>query len=988
MASKKSSGRTNKVRAEKRAEKRAATNPRTTARAAAEPKLTREDRQKQREEEKRQQEERRFAGARLGDFLADYGTDEAGRPITDPEHSLRQAMSSDESVRSDILERYQIHQLPFGVKEELGLTGVEPKESLPSTPRGGLAAGEKRKDLSDVVQMEDDENAGVDTGVLSSQLGAGGTKSAYGKKTIGELAAPAAKPTKVEKGGPVAAPGRRRAVLPRLSQVRKALQGSEMGVPEGTEGKVTPKDVAESRRLSDVPSEPRWTDLGLAPTTRAVRGVRQENVVRRIVGESAVRMHLEQQANPQGRIEIPRSFNIKKVNPAFMETASYLAENEGNPSDWSPETKEFFRRHGMSGIAAGSTVGGTSIKGSDAVTRKVNTTKTGQVVGQNPQLIMTGTSKRFPKGAIIDVNKNKLSNQFEISNIDLATGETIRRPEVDIEAVPGTTPASGDERRAEFGLANPLDVNPPHPMDPDYKPHYALVDIPIRGEKEGPETEAAKQEAAARAYQTELLKPKPEQGKKGAQPWQTGVRPTGSGKITQPPYGTREVGSGAGMKPEPGPGIQRMAQEAGMPAEEALTVVRELGGRKQAIEELMDPIGESIYGAHDINRKAVSEKPRFATPRRVQIPNANKGMKRNPKTGAMERATTGYEVWAPTAAQLDEYLDSLSVEPGSKREREIINLMDTGAGGFVGRKMTKKELAEPNRDTSTGGKRQPKLIKERFKRPLSGQFSAKSEAEIRAGEQRRTSEADVITGRQKELRTGANKEYDTTGYIQGWDKMESVIGRQIMPSTSMDARDFSSRLLGTDIEQFEADQTGKAIRSTTEMGVAKRPGDTYNRPKFFKYSKNANPSLPDTSPGGRPLYDERMATPFAAFSTMAPARDVKPAVSESPQLGEIYSAATGHRLGASDAGSAWISRPAGAAKSTKKKNAAPRVPDVMDKEAFAAYQANKAAAASAPATPKVRGKKAAAPAAEAPAPAPAAPAQPAKMIKSQRTKKQ
>lgn len=1002
MASKKSSsGRTNAARSQRKA----ATNPRAKAREAKEPKLTREERQAQRAKEAQAREARVAQGARLGDFLADYGTDESGLPITNPEHSLRQAMRSDPEVLSDIMDRYQIHQLPFNVKEELGLTtDVEPKESLKGAPRGGLATGETKTPLSDVTGIEDDENIGADTGVLSSQLGTGGSRAALGRATTGDLTPPQPGVRRApETGGPIASPERRRRVLPRPSQIREALSASPMGLPGRAEDQgmvVAPKDVAESRRLPDVPNEPRWTDLGLAPTSQAVtrNKVRQENVYRMIVGGAATRMHLEQQANPNQRIEIPKSFRAQNINPEFAETAAYLAENEGSPEEWSPETKAFFRKHGMSGISAGSIVGGTSLKGADAVTRKVNTTRLGQVRGNNPQLIMTGTSKRFPKGAVIDVNLDKLSNQFQISNIDLATGETIRRPELDVQAVEGTTPASGDARRSELELVNPLDTTPPDPYDPNYSPRYSLVDIPIRGPKDLPDSDAARQEAAAREYQAKALAGDPAAGKKGAQPFQTGIAARGSGKFTEPPFGMREHGSGAGVKPEPGPDIQRLAEEGGMSAEDALTSVRELGGRAAEIQELMDPIQESVYGAHDINRVPVRKPQQFVTQRRIQVPKANRAMKKNAETGVMERATQGYEVFAPTNTQIDDYLDAMAIEPGSKEEADIIQRMDTGVGSFAKSKMTKAQREEPLRDTEIGGKRSSKVIRatgtrivkdtgmkpvitggERSfipvgtrgeaVRPLSGQFSAKKEAELRAGEQRREEESAAreswrATPDQKENWewTRAHTQGDPFGELSPM----SLGVRGFKSAESIGWTGVGAPHAVTRIAKNINEDRGEAamVKRLSDSGVP-----VYKDPGSYGEVFAEDPGYAQVDPYGY--------TPKAALSTPSSA------VSESPQLGDIWSAATGARLTGESGGARWSTRPAGS-RSTVVPRSPKGVPDVMDREAFATYQENKRAAAAAPA-PAKRSRKA--PAAEAPAaaaPAAEAPSQPAKVIRSKR----
>lgn len=823
--------------------------------------------------------------AKLNDFLADYGYDASGRAINDPQHYFHQLAEENPEEYANIKEHYGLDELSYEVKDILGLSSMD--VSPTGRSRGGLPAGERMPDYGDTgLAIEDVDVIGSDTGYLSKQL-EGASGSAKGRTTYGDLSTPLGTSSgPPQRGGALRSPSRRRAVLPRRADVRSALSRtqSDIASPDPEAGVrasgVTPSQVAETRKLSDVPKDPRWTDLGLLPVTSArtvsERGwsTRAENKLRGDIAEATTRLELER--GRTGSISVPRSTRVDPINPA-------LAEALGPSDTWHPATMDFFKKSGFGGIFGGSTAGGTTVIGSDRIPRKVGTRRVGPVTGSGGQLLRTATSERYPKGALINVDFDKLSNQFQRSDVDLATGETIRRPELDVQVVPGT--GKSDIRAAEFELVSPLDESTMDPMDPNYTPRYAVTGLPITDPT---------QQAAARAHQASRLAG-------GAQPFQTGVSARGTGTQTEPTYSQREEGSGTGMRPAPSPTIQKMARESGQSAEDALDVIRELGGRYQEMESMLEgPDAGSPYGnTGDVLRKSSKAPQRFVTGRRIQVPRASGALKRNKETGALEKATTGYEVFAPTESQMSDYLDAMAIEPGSRREADIVKRMDTGTGSFVKRKMTAKQKATPFQgDTSVGGKRSSTFLKKQAARPSEGQFSAVFEARLRAGEQKREAESQTRENAFKELRSGANKEYDTAGYIQDWDKLESVSGRGIMAPARMDAQDFSSRLLGTDVEQFTADQTGTPVRSTSEYGVLKRPEKSYNRPAFYR--SNVNKDLPTTSPGGTPLYDEKMATPFAAFATGAPepVRTPPPAVADNPQFAAALAATPVQKTGA------------------------------------------------------------------------------------------
>ena len=964
------------------------------------------------EKEKRQQE-----AAKLNDFLTDWGgfRDEFGSMlhVTDEEHPLERMRLEDPELYADTISRYDLSTehtsaLGLGVGEEAA---------------GGLTDLAGLQDMSESGDWsyEDQDFTGGDPGILSPYItelsGGSGSRSALGAPTTAATPRGAKRMTEAERAA-VSSTDTRRG--PRRTVYRRPGEATAAAMVKTQSGKkVDPLAVIEQRTrnenvisgrdlwLPDVPGikgqQDASVDVGLAPLTRARKGVAEENKTRLMVGGMITRMALENQANPGLKVtddaapktpdsvaeaaadvgaqketaKIVTSANARGKAPdqpaapqpsrktttvqkrrAFdaPDTASPEATTEQygtnvDPGKLHPNTIAFARRFGLTGLFGGTLAGGTSVKGSDSVVRRVGAYRVGRPQGDQSMV-------RSSRGTAFDVaTGDDLGKITEVG----PGGKRTERPDISVRAVEGTTGPGRDPREAELELANPLDTTAPDPNDPNYTP----VDYAGR-------TLNPAQQALAREYQADLLA-------RGRQPFATGIIPKKGiiGKddatFTQP---IQRLGFGKG--------IEKVAREGEMSNEEALDAIRENIGRFEETErEMSTPVGGRIYADRDIMREP--KRPATSVSQRViQVPRSSGAMRTNPQTGLRERATTGYQVFAPSETQLgvgevneagevtgSGLIDQIQkgriargkapLELGSPEYLDLVARIDTGVSPGVMRTvpLDSPEL-EPKQTPRTVEPAAPSKVEQVVpgQNPIvvksSGQFSSQFEAQLAARDRARTAEDQKVTDAYKAMREGPNAEdqYDTPGYIKSWDALESMqSGRKI------DGLDFASRLLGTDLEQFNVDQMGIPAKSTSDYeknyGRVLRPGRSYDVPNFYK--SKVDSKLPDTSPGGTPLYDPKMATPFVVFSTSAPPTDVaRPSVLNQTQL-----AANRERADQALANRTPQQVEISEGRLRKMNQRADAVPSVMDKEAFATFQANRPApkAPKAPKQPKNPGKK-------------------------------
>jgi len=535
-----------------------------------------------------------------------------------------------------------------------------------------------------------------------------------------------------------------------------------------------------------------------------------------------------------GRPTGPRRVNINRAQSRVTEKTG-----EPNVSGMSTQLQEFLRANQMGGvIGAGSRSGGAMLKGADAVTRRVGGTALGPVLGS-----------------------------WDVST-DPVTGE---RKQVDLDnpATQVTTTDSG-----KFELVNPLKVGR-DPMDPDYVPYANAPQIPIRS------ISGTEGEQKVREIQAAVLR-------SGKDPSFTGRRPSKRKDPLPGPTVMEQTSTEIY-----GPDIEKIARQYGISNRDA---ARRLAAAAESFRRKEDIVSE---GSEAVTTSG--EELNILRAKPGQVTSVKGQMTRVALKGG---GTANVRTNIPTAEEAIAFSPPTDEERADpellKRYAERIDRTYISGTRSV---LTPEEMAKRDADRAAADKaaRQAGMPKP----PSKAQ-----QALDRKLKARRIEEEEAPRRAYKALREGPNAEppkgsenkgdfYDTAGFIRAQEDLPyssttgySLSVPQPKPFDSAANLDFVSRMLGTDVEQFTADQSlspGGAMRSVTGDTIKPSSQEGFNA----QYKYRSPSGAVSKNPTGNPYFKNVNDNQFGGYrsripdlSTAAPSTGPAPKGPSQEQLNE------------------------------------------------------------------------------------------------------
>jgi hypothetical protein len=424
-----------------------------------------------------------------------------------------------------------------------------------------------------------------------------------------------------------------------------------------------------------------YVDRGIAPISRTARYMKMYNRERRNVGEFIARMEGERArlnpgsdaagitaSDPLDTVEVDSEklevqenqpmvrsagapgtvirpgesrFSVRRT-PTTTQVPRQKSVFELPPGETlHPNTVEFLKRSGLSGLTGGTLVGGTTVKTAGA------------------KVIRTGAQRvGRPQGDVFRTTSgDKISSvNGKVFITDKDTGEVREERALSVRPAAGQSTEGLDIQ--DYELENPLKETPMDPMDPKYIPEdYAGIPY------DDPDTIAA-----IKQHQATMLE-------RGNLPFTTGQVP--SRRTSNSPFQRLVTGTGAG---EGNPAVfidtsqpraksvsgtasgyskdmEALAKHFELTPEEMTTVFNQIHGSVKEIQKFQEeaPGGVSPYGEKQNILRSKRGKNVISpdsTTEIVQIPKASGATRIDPKTGERVRATTGVAVQKFTEKQL------------------------------------------------------------------------------------------------------------------------------------------------------------------------------------------------------------------------------------------------------------------------------------------------------------------------------------------------
>ena len=452
-----------------------------------------------------------------------------------------------------------------------------------------------------------------------------------------------------------------------------------------------------------------YVDRGIAPISRTARYMKMYNRERRNVGEFIDRMEGERARlnpgsdaagitvpDPLDTVEVDsENLEIQENQPTVPVRSSGSAGKVIRPDEsrfsvrrtptttqvprqksvfelppgetLHPNTVEFLKRSGLSGLTGGTLVGGTTVKTAGA------------------KVIRTGAQRvGRPQGDIFrTASGDKISSvNGKVFITDKDTGEVRENTALSVRPAAGQSTEGLDIQ--DYELENPLKETPMDPMDPKYIPEdYAGIPY------DDPDTIAAiKQHQATMLERGNLpfTTGQVPSRRTSNSPFQRLVTGTGEGEgnpavfiDTSQPRAKSVSGTASGYSKD----MEALAKHFELTPEEMTTVFNQIHGSIKEIQKFQEeaPGGVNPYGEQqNIFRAkrgggAVSDD---VTMEIMQVPKASGATRIDPKTGERVRATIGVAVQKFT----DKQLGTGEIDPETGRATEA---QESGGRGIIDR---------------------------------------------------------------------------------------------------------------------------------------------------------------------------------------------------------------------------------------------------------------------------------------------------------------